>query len=51
LKDRAEAIQERTQNMRNLAMDALVELIGDIKSARAANTPEPQNFCRAGFPA
>jgi len=42
LKERAEAIQERTQNMRNLAMDALVELIGDLKSARAANTPEPQ---------
>ena len=42
LKNRAEAIQERTQNMRNLAMDALVELIGDLKSARTANTPEPQ---------
>ena len=28
--------------MRNLAMDALVELIGDLKSARTANTPEPQ---------
>lgn len=42
LKDRAEAIQERTQKMRNLAMDALVELIGDLKSASAANTPEPQ---------
>jgi nitrite reductase (cytochrome c-552) len=42
LKDRAEAIQERTQNMRNLAMDALVELIGDLKSARAANAPEQQ---------
>ena len=42
LKDRVEAIQERTQNMRNLAMDALVELIGDLKAARAANAPEPQ---------
>jgi len=42
LKERAEAIQERTQNMRNLAMDALVELIGDLKSARTANRPEPQ---------
>jgi nitrite reductase (cytochrome c-552) len=42
LKNRAEAIQERTQSMRNLAMDALVELIGDLKSARAANAPEPQ---------
>ena len=26
--------------MRNLAMDALVELIGEIKAARAANAPE-----------
>src|SRR4051794_2932272 len=42
LKSRAEAIQERTQNMRNLAMDALVELIGELKTARAANaTAEP----------
>ena len=35
LKSRVEAIQERTQNMRNLAMDALVELIGELKSANA----------------
>jgi len=42
LRDRAEAIQERTQNMRNLAMDALVELIGDLKAARTANAPESQ---------
>ena len=40
LKQRVETIQERTQNMRNLAMDALVELIGEIKAARAANAPE-----------
>jgi nitrite reductase (cytochrome c-552) len=42
LKARAEAIQERTQKMRNLAMDALVELIGDLKKARAANSPASQ---------
>ena len=36
LRDRVEAIQERTYHMRNLAMDALVELIGDMKAARAA---------------
>src|SRR5215216_5565598 len=36
LKARVEAIQERTQKMRNLAMDALVELIGDLKAAKAA---------------
>jgi len=38
LKLRAEAIQERTQKMRNEAMDALVELIGDLKTARTANS-------------
>jgi nitrite reductase (cytochrome c-552) len=42
LKSRVEAIQERTQNMRNLAMDALVELIGELKAARAANAPVAQ---------
>jgi nitrite reductase (cytochrome c-552) len=42
LKARVEAIQERTQNMRNLAMDALVELIGELKAAVAANAPAPQ---------
>jgi nitrite reductase (cytochrome c-552) len=40
LRLRVETIQERTQKMRNLAMDALVELIGEIKAARAANAPE-----------
>lgn len=34
LKFRAESIQERTYNMRNLAMDALVQLIEDIKKVR-----------------
>jgi nitrite reductase (cytochrome c-552) len=42
LKARVEAIQERTQNMRNLAMDALVELIGELKASRAANASAPQ---------
>ncbi len=42
LKSRVEAIQERTQNMRNLAMDALVELIGELKAARVANAPAAQ---------
>src|SRR5581483_2478632 len=37
LKSRAETIQERAQKMRNEAMDALVELIADLKAARAAN--------------
>jgi nitrite reductase (cytochrome c-552) len=36
LKGRVETIQLRTQNLRNLAMDALVDLINDIKAARDA---------------
>lgn len=36
LKSRAVAIQERTFRMRNLAMDALTDLIGDLKRTRAA---------------
>ena len=34
LKFRVETIQERTHNLRGLAMDALVQLITDIKAAR-----------------
>jgi nitrite reductase (cytochrome c-552) len=36
LKARVEIIQTRTHNLRNLAMDALVDLINDIKGARDA---------------
>jgi nitrite reductase (cytochrome c-552) len=36
LKARVETIQSRTQNLRNLAMDALVDLINDIKAAKDA---------------
>ncbi len=51
LKSRVETIQERTQRMRDLAMDALMDLIKDLKAARAANTPQekltvPQDFQR-----
>ena len=42
LKARAEAIQERVFGMRNMAMDALVELIGEIKAARLARASEEQ---------
>jgi nitrite reductase (cytochrome c-552) len=42
LKARVETIQERTQHMRNLAMDALIELIADLKAVRNANPPEEQ---------
>lgn len=34
LKARVETIQTRTHNLRNIAMDALVDLINDIKAAR-----------------
>jgi nitrite reductase (cytochrome c-552) len=39
LKARIETIQERTFQMRGLAMDALVALIGDIKKAQASGMP------------
>jgi nitrite reductase (cytochrome c-552) len=40
LKVRVETIQERTFALRNLAMDALVALIDDIKAARAAGVSD-----------
>jgi nitrite reductase (cytochrome c-552) len=42
LRARAYAIQERTYNMRGLAMDALVALITDTKTARAAGRTDEQ---------
>ena len=36
LRARVETIQTRTHNLRNLAMDALVDLINDIKAAKGA---------------
>jgi nitrite reductase (cytochrome c-552) len=42
LKARAEAIQDRVYGMRNKAMDALIELIGEIKAARQARASEEQ---------
>ena len=42
LKSRVETIQDRVHNMRNLAMDALVELISELKAARAASAPAQQ---------
>ena len=42
LKARVETIQERTFELRNLAMDALVDLIGDLKAReRAGKRGEP----------
>jgi len=40
LKARAETIQDRTFQLRNAAMDALVALIGDIKAAKAAGATD-----------
>lgn len=40
LKTRAEIIQDRTFKLRNLAMDALVQLIEDIKKAKEAGTSD-----------
>ena len=36
LRARVETIQQRTYKLRNLAMDALMGLIGDLKAAKAA---------------
>jgi len=40
LRTRVETIQQRTHQTRSLAMDALVDLIGDIKAARAAGATD-----------
>ncbi len=42
LKARVESIQARTYSLRNLAMDAVVELIDDIKAAKAAGKTDEQ---------
>jgi nitrite reductase (cytochrome c-552) len=42
LKSRVETSQERTFKMRNVAMDALVQLIVDIKQAKAGGMPDAQ---------
>jgi nitrite reductase (cytochrome c-552) len=47
LKSRVETIQLRTFKLRNLAMDAVVELINDIKTAKAGGMPEA-TITRAG---
>ena len=40
LKARVETIQERTFKLRNVAMDALMDLIRDLKTAKAAGKPD-----------
>jgi nitrite reductase (cytochrome c-552) len=51
LKARVETIQERTHKLRNVAMDALMDLIKDLKAAKAAGKADTelttaQNFQR-----
>jgi len=40
LKARVETIQDRTYNLRNVAMNALMELIDDLKAAKAAGATD-----------
>ena len=40
MKARVETIQARTHELRNLAMDALMDLIDDLKAAKAAGKPD-----------
>ena len=40
LKSRVETIQDRTYQLRNQAMDALMDLIKDLKAAKTAGAPE-----------
>jgi nitrite reductase (cytochrome c-552) len=40
LRARVQVIQENTFRLRNLAMDAVVALIGDIAAARGRGTPD-----------
>jgi len=42
LKDRVETIQERTFQLRNSAMDALMDLITDLQAARASGKTDAQ---------
>ena len=49
LKSRIELIQGRTLEMRNIAMDALIDLIGQIERARAAGATDVQLEQARGF--
>ena len=42
LKDRVETIQTRFHNLRNVAIDALMDLIDDLKAAKAAGATDEQ---------
>lgn len=49
LKGRVETIQGRTFKLRNLAMDALVDLINDLKAAKAGGRSDSELATAQGF--
>ena len=49
LRARVQTIQDRTFEMRNAAMDALIALISDIKAARASHRPSAAIATAQGF--
>ena len=49
MKSRVETIQGRTFELRNVAMDALVDLINEIKAARAAGKTDAELAEARGF--
>ncbi|HUF16697.1 MAG TPA: ammonia-forming cytochrome c nitrite reductase subunit c552 [Thermoanaerobaculia bacterium] len=49
LKERVHTIQDRTYEMRNIAIDALVDLIGQIEKAKAAGATDAQLQQARGF--
>jgi nitrite reductase (cytochrome c-552) len=49
LRGRAETIQQRTHQLRDIAMNALVDLIGDIRSTRNGNASAAQITAAQGY--
>ena len=49
LKDRVETIQNRHFALRNIAMDALMDLIGELKTAKQANRADAAMTAAQGF--
>jgi nitrite reductase (cytochrome c-552) len=49
LKERVETLQERTDKLRNVAMDALMELIQDLKAAKGAGKTDSELVAAQDF--
>jgi len=49
LKGRVETIQQRTYELRNVAMDALVDLIKDLKAAKGGGKSDKELAAAQGF--